>query len=126
MTRRVPASRAGFTLIEVIGALVIFALGVIMLLNLTTTLSRQLERSAVASLVTAEGGERLDSLGALTYAALTLGTKTNALTFRGKGYQMTQTVTQFSPLVRKASVSLVPTSPPGPSFTASTFLADQW
>lgn len=126
MTLRDPAPRAGFTLIEVVGALLIFSAGVIMLLNLTGSLSRSLEYSAINSVITAEAQERIDSLGALSYASLTVATTQDALTFRGVSYQRTQTITQFSPLVRKVVVALMPVAGTGPSFSASIYLSDPW
>ena len=54
-------------MIEVIGALLVFSVGVIMLLQITTSLSRQLEYAALNSLITAEGQERLDSMNALAF-----------------------------------------------------------
>ena len=94
MINRVPALRAGFTLIEVIGALLIFSVGVIMLLQLTTSLSRQLEYAAINSLITVEGQERLDSLGALAYSSLTVATNEATLTIRGVAYSRTESITQ--------------------------------
>ena len=133
MINRVPALRAGFTLIEVIGALLIFSVGVIMLLQLTTSLSRQLEYAAINSLITVEGQERLDSLGALAYSSLTVATNEATLTIRGVAYSRTESITQCpcasgsgSPLMRMIDVSLSPVNGSGPSFSASTYMTDSW
>ena len=66
MIPRAPVRKGGFTLIEVVAALLTFSMGVIMMLKLTTSLSRSMEHSAVNSLITVEGQERMDSLSALT------------------------------------------------------------
>lgn len=126
MSRRVPAPCAGFTLIEVIAALLVFSAGVIMLLQLTGGLSRRLEHSAIESLISIEGQERLDSIAALPYAALPVTTDQDTLQVRGIAYTRTVTITQFSPLVRQLDVALAPTAGDGPSFDATTFVADTW
>ncbi len=120
------SSRRGFTLIEVIGALLIFSAGVIMLLQITTSLSERLEYAALNSLITAEGQERLDSLGAFTYASLSIGTDVDTLSVRGVSYLRTQDVSQFTPLVRKVDVTLAPLAGTGPTFDAGTFVSDAW
>ena len=119
--------RDGFTLIEVIGALLIFSAGVIMMLGVTRGLSASLEHSAINSLIAAEGQERMDSLTALTYANLPVGTRQDTLTFRGIRYRRRQVVTQYSPLVRKVDVTLDPlSSGVGPNFSASSYLSNPW
>lgn len=94
MIGRGPAKRDGFTLIEVIAALLIFSAGILMMLGVTRGLSRSMEHSALNSLLTAEGQERMDSLAALTYATLTVGTRQDTLVFRGISFRRTQIVTQ--------------------------------
>lgn len=127
MIGRGPAVRDGFTLIEVIGALLIFSAGVIMMLGVTRGLSDSLEHSAVNSILTAEGQERMDSLTALTYSSLPVGTRQDTLTFRGVRYRRRQVVTQFSPLVRKVDVTLDPLSgEAGPNYSATSYLSNVW
>lgn len=130
MIRRDPARRAGFTLIEVIGALLMFSVGIVMMLGLTGGLSRSLEHSAINSLIAVEGQERMDSLTALTYANLTIGVRQDTLTVRGVRYQRTQTVAlcpACSPLVKKIDVALAPVgTTPGPTYSATSYLADPW
>lgn len=127
------ATGGGFTLIEVIGALLVFSVGVIMLLQITTSLSRQLEYAALNSLITAEGQERLDSMNALAFSFLATGTVQDTMTIRGVQYGRTQTVTPCpctggspSVLTKKVYVSLVPLTGTGPSFTATGYVADLW
>jgi prepilin-type N-terminal cleavage/methylation domain-containing protein len=121
------APRAGFTLIEVIGALLVFSIGVVMLLQITTSLSARLEWAALSSLITAEGRERLDSLDALAYTSLPVGTDVDTLTFRGVTYRRTQQITQFTALVRRAQVTIQPLGTAnGPTFDASVFSSGTW
>lgn len=126
MTDRNPPGRGGFTLIEVMAALLVFSAGVIMMLGVTRGLSRSLEHSAINSLITAEGQERLDSLTSASYASLTPGAYTDTLSIRGIRYRRTLTVSQYSPLVKKVDVTVHPVSGPGPAYDASSYRSDTW
>jgi prepilin-type N-terminal cleavage/methylation domain-containing protein len=126
VTRRRPRL-GGFTLIEVMAALLVFSAGLIMLLSITRSLSRRLEWAALESLITAEGQERLDSLDAVAYPSLAVGSDVDTLTLRGVPYRRTQTITQFTSLVRRAVVTIEPLgSAAGPTFEATTFSSGAW
>jgi Tfp pilus assembly protein PilV len=126
VTRRRPRV-GGFTLIEVIGALLVFSAGLIMLLSLTRSLAQRLEWAALNSLITTEGQERLDSLDAVAYPALAVGSDVDTLTVRGSSYRRTQTITQFTALVRRAVVRLEPLgSADGPTFEATIYSSGEW
>ncbi len=132
--RRLRASVGGFTLIEVIGALVIFSVGVLMVMNLTGTLSLRMERAAIRSELSVRGQERLDSLEFLDYNAilppeciLPLPCTAFATTeVRGSSFYWLVTVTDSTALARHAKVWLLPSSGSGPSFTGSTFVTRSW
>ena len=72
--RRAVPCHQGFTLIEVIAALVIFSLGVLMVLRLTSALTAQMEYAATSSELVVRSEEPLDSLEALPFTSLVLGT----------------------------------------------------
>ena len=125
--RRRPASRDGFTLIEVIGALLIFSVGVIMVLSITGALSRRAEYAAVGSTVGVLGQQRIDSLSVLSYASVPVGTSTDPVTVRAATYRRQLVVTQYSPLVKRLDLTLTPlTTGSWPTFDASTYLRDTW
>jgi Tfp pilus assembly protein PilV len=126
LIQRVPARRAGFTLIEVIGALLIFSVGVIMVLSITSALSRRTEYAAVSSVINVMGQQRIDSLSVATYASVGIATTTDTITLRGIRYQRKLIVTQYSPLVKKAEFSLIPVSGAWPEYDAATYLRDAW
>jgi Tfp pilus assembly protein PilV len=126
LTDRERSGRAGFTQIEVTAALLVFSAGVIMMLGVTRGLSRSLEHAAISSLITAEGQERLDSLTAVSYAGLALGTDTDTMRFRGVVYRRWLSVTQYSPLVKKVDLALEPVSGTGPAYDASTYRSEPW
>ncbi len=120
-------SRGGFTLIEVIGALVIFSLGVIMVLQLTGALTRQMEYAAKSSELVARVQERLDSLEALPFDSVTVGTQQDIVTVRGVVYVRRATVTSVTGLLRRIDVSLAPqTAGGGPSYSATSYAATIW
>jgi Tfp pilus assembly protein PilV len=116
----------GFTLIEVIGALVVFSMGVLLVLNLSTTLSTQLQQSVLRSSVVVEVQEALDSLGGQSYDSLTVGNQQDTLWIRGILYSRTKSVTQSHPVTREVSVTLEPLDGTGPSYGASAIVLQTW
>ena len=122
-----PARRAGFTLIEVIGAVLIFSMGVLMVLKITSALSQRAEYAAVTSTINVMGQQRIDSLSVVTYASVLVGTTTDTVTVRGIQYRRQLVVTQYSPLVKKLDLTLGPlVAGSGPTYDASTYLRDTW
>ncbi|MSR35219.1 MAG: hypothetical protein EXR95_01070 [Gemmatimonadetes bacterium] len=126
MISRVPARRAGFTLIEVIGALLIFSVGVIMVLSITSALSRRTEYAAVNSVINVMGQQRMDSVSVLTYASVVVATTTDTITIRGLRYRRRLVITQYSPLVKKVDFILNPVAGAWPTYDASTYLRTTW
>ena len=118
--------RQGFTLIEVLGALIIFTLGVLMTLNLTDSMSEQLDRAAVRSELITRARTQLDSLEAESYGTLAVASTQTTVTVRGRSYRQVLAVTTFSPLVKELSVTLEPLSGSGPRETLTSYLSDRW
>jgi prepilin-type N-terminal cleavage/methylation domain-containing protein len=121
-TRTMTACREGFTLIEVIAALVVFAVGVLFTTSLTTALSIQVRDSALRSQVVAEAQQTLDSLIVLPWASLDVGTATDAIQIQGMTYVRSIVVAPDAvlPRLRTIEVSLEPSAPGGPVFTLSS------
>ena len=120
-------SRAGFTLIEVIGALVIFSVGVLMVLSLAGSLSRQMAWAAVTSELVVRAQERLDSLEALPYSSLTPGSSDETLRIRGDSYARTVSVTSVTGLMYRLDVSIVPIdAADGPSYAVTSYQVSEW
>ena len=119
-------STDGFTLIEVIGALVVFSLGVMAVINLTGTLSVSMERAALRSELAVVGQERLDSLELVDYIILTVGTTTSSASIRGETYTWKVIVSDSTALVRHVAVTGMPSSGSGPSFSGSAFVDRTW
>lgn len=120
-------SRAGFTLIEVMGALIIFSLGVLMTLNLTDSMSEQLARAAIRSEIMARARTTLDSLEAEGFEGLSAGSLQRNLTVHGRSYRETLQVASFSPLVLQITVAFDPVSGArGPSHSLTSYLSGDW
>ncbi len=116
----------GFTLIEVIGALVIFTMGVLAVVLVTDTLSVQMERAALRSELALVGQERLDSLELVDYVDLTVGTTTSSASIRGETYAWQVIVSDSTALIRHVAVTGIPSSGSGPSFSGSAFVDRRW
>ena len=115
----------GFTLIEVIGAILVFAVGVLMAARLSGVLSTQIETSALRSEVVVVGQEVLDSLSVRDYAEVAVGTTVDTLTLRGKAFERTVAVSQVEPRLREVEVTVFPLVA-GPAFSATSYLAEPW
>lgn len=117
-----PRPSRGFTLIEVIGALVIFSVGVLMVIQLTGALGTQMRYSAKASELIVRAEERLDSLESLDFDSVTAGTKMDTLTIVGIRYGRTVQISMVTPLLYQVDISLAPLAgASGPSYSVSTY-----
>jgi prepilin-type N-terminal cleavage/methylation domain-containing protein len=125
--RSLPPARRGFTLIEVVAALVIFSLGVLMVIRLTTTLERQMRYSATDSELVVRAEESLDSLDALDFDSVTAGTTTVGLTVQGTSYHRTVAITSVTGVLYRIDVTLSPvTAGAGPTYSAISYRAATW
>jgi prepilin-type N-terminal cleavage/methylation domain-containing protein len=121
------ATPRGFTLIEVIAALVIFSAGVLVVLDLTHSLSREMRLAATTSELVVRAQERLDSLESLSFDSLTVGTVGDTLTIQGVAYQRMVTVSSITGLLYQLDVTVSPvTAGGGPSYAATSYSAAHW
>lgn len=121
-----PDGAEGFTLIEVIGAILVFSAGVLMVAQVTGNLSLQMEWSAAKSEVVAVAQERMEELEEQSYDALAVGTSADTLEIRGRDYIRSVTISAYGPLTKEISVSVDPDGPSGPRFSASTYVNRSW
>ena len=126
MTRIGSGRFAGFTLIEVVGALLIFSGGVIMVLKVTSALSYRMEYLAVKSVINVQGQQQMDSLMVLPYASLPVGVSAGSDTVRGISYVRNLVITQEKPLLRLLYLTLAPASGSWPSYGDSAWVRDPW
>jgi len=117
---------AGFTLIEVIGALVIFSMGVLMVIQVSGALGTQLRYSGASSELAVLANEKLDSLESLPLTSLSAGTTVDTTTTQGVDYECTLVVTTLTAALARIDLSLVPINAPGPSHTVTSYSSAPW
>ncbi len=122
--------RGGFTLIEVVGALLIFVMGVLIVMRLSAASSTQLQYSGVASELVVIAHEQIDSLAATPFDSLEAKTEKNDFKV-GAGeieYTKTVTVSLLNPLLYQfdVDVSLKDTLAWGPGYSVTTYSAGAW
>ena len=120
----------GFTLIEVMCALLVFVMGVLMVLRLSAAMTTQLEFSGITSELVVVVHEQIDSLVATPFDSLEANTV--AVDFKaGKQeieYTRTVTVSSVNRLLYQieVGVSLKDTLAWGPSYSVTTYSAGSW
>jgi prepilin-type N-terminal cleavage/methylation domain-containing protein len=119
-------SRGGFTLIEVLAALVIFSLGVLMVWNLTEAVSSQLNRAGLRSQVAVILRNRMDSLQLVPYDSLIIGTVSDTLVLNGRVYDRSHRILEASPLVKEIEVTMEAADGDGPDLSVSRFVTFPW
>lgn len=126
MVFRSHGARGGFTLIEVMAALVVFSAGVLMVLGLTETLAGRLSAAGIRTRVSVEVQNRLDSLQSLPYDSLSTGTSSDIVLIQGRAFNRTQRILQSTPLVKEVEVTLTPVEGGSPRLTSSAFIIRAW
>lgn len=119
-------SAGGFTLIEVIGALVIFSVGVLMVFQVSGALGTQMRFAGASSQITSLAAARLDSLEALPLASLAPGTTVDTLVVEGIEYECTVAVASMTAVLSKIDVTLAPIAGSGPSHSVTSYASEPW
>lgn len=119
-------SRTGFTLIEVIGALVIFAVGILMIMQVSGALTTQMRYAGIRSEIVALAAERVDSIESAPFDSVDAGTVQDTVTVQGWSYLRTVTVTSVTPVLARIEVELVRTDGLGPSHAVTSYTSDVW
>ena len=119
----------GFTLIEVMAALMVFVIGVLMVLRLSSSLTTRIEYSGVTSQLVVLAHEQMDSLVATPFDSLSV--MSEAADFEiGQleiEYTTTVTVSLVNPLLYQIDVDWSPKDLAlGPTYSATTYLAGAW
>lgn len=114
-------SRTGFTLIEVIGALVIFAVGVLMIMQVSGALTTQIHYAGVRSAIAALAAERVDSIESAPFDSVDAGTVQDTVTVQGWSYVRRVTVTSVTPVLARIEVELVREDGLGPSHAVTSY-----
>ena len=118
--------RSGFTFIEVVGALVVFAFGVLMVIRLSTATSTQMRYAGISSALALRAAERLDSLAAEPFSSLSVGSDADVVVVSGLDYDRTVVLTQLTPLLMRVEVTLQPRGSEGPSYQVTSYVSEVW
>ncbi len=121
-----PGRRSGFTLIEVIGAFVIFAVGVLMVMRAGRSLTTQMRYSAARSEIVVLAAEWVDSVEAIPFSSLTGGTATDTMTVEGWTYQRSVTVTLLTAVLARVEVDVDPIGDSAPSHSLTSYTSTVW
>jgi prepilin-type N-terminal cleavage/methylation domain-containing protein len=116
----------GFTLIEVIGALVIFSLGVLMVMQVSGALGTQMRYAGASSAIHVVAASQLDSLEALPLSSLMAGTAVDTIVAEGIDYECTVVISTVTSALKKIDISLTPISGSGPSHSVTSYASEPW
>jgi prepilin-type N-terminal cleavage/methylation domain-containing protein len=116
----------GFTLIEVLGALVIFSVGVLMVMRAGSSLTTRMRYSGARSELVVLANAQLDSVEATPFDSLTGGTVQDTLSVQGWSYERTVTVTLLTPVLGRVEVAFVPVDSVGPSHAVTSYTSAAW
>lgn len=120
------AAAYGFTLIEVIAALVIFSVGVLMVIQVSGALGTQMRYAGTRSELVVHAGQLLDSIAAEPFGSVTPGTRLETLTVQGAAYECTLQVSTVTPVLKRIDVSLDPASGRGPVHAVTSYVSAAW
>lgn len=127
---RSPGSHAfpsgGFTLIEVVASLVIFAAGVLVATELSTRLSQLVRDAGIRSQAIVLAQARLDSLQTVPFATLGEGLVEETTELQGRSYRVLMSVVPDGFRLVTLDVTVTPSEPPGPEHRVTSFRAAPW
>ena len=118
--------RRGFTLIEVIGALVIFSIGVLSAMRMGGALTTKMRYAGTRSQLAVLASERLDSIESMPFDSITLGTVEDTVTVQGWSYRRWVAVSSVTPVLARIDVSLFRVDSAGPSHSVTSYTSTDW
>lgn len=117
---------SGFTLIEVVGALVIFSAGILGVMRVGSSLTTQLRYSGARSEIVVLANEQLDSIESMPFDSIMAGTVEDTVNVQGWVYQRVVTVTDLTPVLARIDVSIQRTDSVGPSHALTSYTSAVW
>jgi len=125
--RAAARSAPGFTLIEVVGALVIFSMGVLMVIQVSGALGYRMRYAGARSEIVVFANERLDSLAAEAFGSLAAGTFLDTLDAEGMTFRSSVTITTVTPVLKRIDVAIDPLNGgDGPSHSLTSYKSATW
>lgn len=123
---RSPQGAPGFTLIEVIGALVIFSVGVLMVIQVSGALGYRMRYAGARSTLVVHANQILDSLEAEVFATVAPGTTIDTVSAEGMTFESTVTVTTITEVLKRIEISIAPTAGSGPTYDVTSYTSGTW
>jgi Tfp pilus assembly protein PilV len=117
---------SGFTLIEVVGALLIFSMGVLMVIQVSGALGVRMRYAGARSELVAFANERLDSLAAEAFTALTVGTALDTVVAEGTSFQSSVTISTVTPVLKRIDIAITPIGGEGPTHSLTSYASAVW
>jgi prepilin-type N-terminal cleavage/methylation domain-containing protein len=118
--------RDGFTLIEVIGALVIFSVGILMVMQIGGALTTQIRYAGTRSQLVVLANERLDSIEAMPFDSVDAGMVEDMVDVQGWSYRRRITVTVLTPVLARIEVDLARLDGAGPAHAVTSYTSAVW
>jgi hypothetical protein len=114
-------------LIEVVGALLIFSAGVLMVLQVSGAMGFRMRYAGARSEIVVLANERLDSLAAEPFASLVAGTTQFDFPLEGMSFRRTVTITTMTPMLKRIDVSIAPIGgSEGPTHAVTSYASAVW
>lgn len=116
-------SSGGFTLVEVMVALVILAVGALALTHLSLAVAVLMQQSGEKTELIAEAENRLESVQSRPYAELGAGVEVDTLSLHGTRYESRVTITAVNARTRQITIDLAAPSGGGVEYSALTYVS---
>lgn len=126
---RVPTrvtDRSGFTLVEVMAALIILVVGVLAIARVTGGLALELRRAGALTSVIAATQTALEAAEAKSYSALLVGSQIDTVRIEGRPYVRTVVVSPTGARAKRIEVTVAPAVPPGPRHALVSYVHKRW
>lgn len=121
-----PSRVSGFTLIEVIAALVIFSVGILMVMQVGGALSTQMRYAGARSEIAVLANAQLDSIESMPFDSITVGTVRDTVSVQGWSYERVVVVTSITAVLARVEVELARVDSLGPRHTVTSFTSAVW
>ena len=109
-----------------IGALVIFAVGILMIMQLSGALTTQMRYAGVRSEIVALANEQVDSIESSPFDSITAGTLEDTVAVQGWSYRRRVTVSTLTPVLARIEVELFRVDSLGPSHAVTSYTSAVW
>lgn len=117
---------SGFTLIEVIAALVIFSVGILMVMQVGGALSTQMRYAGTRSQIVVLANEQLDSIESMPFDSITSGTARDTVSVQGWSYERIVVVTSITAVLARVEVEMARVDSLGPRHSVTSYTSAVW